>query len=42
MARETPQVIRLNNEPEDVSHEFHEWAQRQDVKLLFIQPGKLT
>lgn len=38
--RGKPKVIRSDNGPEYISHEFQAWAEQQGIKLLFIQPGK--
>ncbi len=35
-----PEAIRLDNGPELTAEVFVDWAERQGVKLLFIQPGK--
>lgn len=35
-----PQAIRLDNGPELTADAFVQWAEQNDVKLLFIQPGK--
>lgn len=38
--RGKPQIIRSDNGPEYISHEFQSWAEQQGITLLFIQPGK--
>lgn len=35
-----PEAIRLDNGPELTAEAFIDWAEKNDVKLLFIQPGK--
>ena len=35
-----PEAIRLDNGPELTADVFIDWAERNKVKLLFIQPGK--
>jgi len=35
-----PSAIRLDNGPEMTSHHFTDWAKDNEIKLLFIQPGK--
>jgi putative transposase len=37
--REKPTQIRCDNGPEDTSATLAAWANRQDIALLFIQPG---
>lgn len=37
--RGKPNNIRCDNGPEYVSHLLRAWAEKQDIKLLFIQPG---
>lgn len=37
-----PKDIRVDNGPENVSHELRKWAHENNVKLIFIQPGKPT
>lgn len=38
--REKPQVIRCDNGPEFISHEFTRCAQSHDIRIEYIQPGK--
>jgi putative transposase len=38
--REKPVAIRCDNGPEFISHEFIQWARKQDVRIDYIQPGK--
>lgn len=35
-----PDSIRVDNGPENVSHFFQEWAQKHNIEIKFIQPGK--
>jgi putative transposase len=35
-----PRAIRLDNGPEMTAQSFVEWAERQNIALRFIQPGK--
>ena len=35
-----PQAIRLDNGPEMTAQSFIDWAERQNITLRFIQPGK--
>ena len=34
-----PKAIRCDNGPEYISHALAEWAQKHEIKLVFIQPG---
>ena len=38
--RGKPQSIRIDNGPEYVSGKLMEWAEKQGVRLEYIQPGK--
>jgi putative transposase len=38
--RGKPSAIRCDNGPEYISHQLVEWASKQHITLLFIQPGK--
>lgn len=38
--RGKPQGIRCDNGPEYISQSFRDWAQRQNIVLHYIQPGK--
>lgn len=38
--RGTPSVIRCDNGPEFISHEFTDWAKKLGVRIEYIQPGK--
>ena len=40
--RGKPDAIRCDNGPEYISHTLTEWAEREEIKILFIQPGKPT
>ena len=40
--RGKPKVIRSDNGSEMRSAEFQTWAQKQGIRLMFIQPGKPT
>lgn len=38
--RGKPEVIRCDNGPEYVSHTLKQWAERHQIQLQYIQPGK--
>jgi len=38
--RGKPKAIRCDNGPEYISHHLVEWAAKNEIKLLYIQPGK--
>ncbi len=38
--RGKPKVIRVDNGPEYVSGKLMEWAEKRNVRLEYIQPGK--
>ena len=38
----TPEVLRIDNDPEFTSAVFESWARKHKIKLRFIQPGKPT
>jgi putative transposase len=37
--RGKPKTLRCDNGPEYISHKLREWAQKQNITLVFIQPG---
>ena len=37
--RDKPTVIRCDNGPEFISHEFTQWAANQGIRIEYIQPG---
>lgn len=38
--RGKPHVLRCDNGPEFISHEFTQWAKKHNIRLDYIQPGK--
>ena len=38
--RQTPNIIRCDNGPEFISHEFQSWAKENKIRIEYIQPGK--
>jgi len=38
--RGLPQMIRVDNGPEFISHKLNVWCREQRINLTFIQPGK--
>ena len=38
--RGLPEMIRVDNGPEFISHRLDDWCRENQVKLIFIQPGK--
>lgn len=37
--RPQPQIIRCDNGPEFISHEFTQWAKEHHIRIEYIQPG---
>ena len=37
--REKPSVIRCDNGPEFINHDFVNWCQKRDIRIEYIQPG---
>lgn len=37
--RDKPQILRCDNGPEFVSHEFTRWAKKKGIRIEYIQPG---
>ena len=40
MWRGKPDVIRVDNGPEFISEDLKRWARKNEIKILYIQPGK--
>ncbi len=40
--RGKPLALRCDNGPEFISHELVKWATKEQITLLYIQPGKPT
>lgn len=40
--REAPEILRMDNGPEFISHQLQQWCENRNIKLLYIQPGKPT
>lgn len=38
--RGLPKMIRVDNGPEFISHQLDEWCRKQNVTVVYIQPGK--
>ncbi len=38
--RGCPKQIRLDNDPEFISHRLENWAKEHNIQLVHIQPGK--
>jgi len=38
--REYPEMLRLDNGPENISRAMQKWAEKHGVKLQYIEPGK--
>lgn len=39
-SRGYPQVIRVDNAPENISKHFQSWVKQHDIEIRYIQPGK--
>jgi putative transposase len=40
--RDAPEILRMDNGPEFISHQLQQWCEKRNIKLLYIQPGKPT
>ena len=41
-SRGFPQMIRVDNGPEFISHKLDQWCKENKIQLIFIQPGEPT
>lgn len=39
--RDKPSVIRCDNDPEFIGHDFVSWCQKRNIRIEHIQPGNL-
>jgi putative transposase len=42
LSRGLPQMIRVDNGPEFISHKLDQWCKENKIQLIFIQPGEPT